>query len=499
MYGNQVSILYKDENFWITSNYDVIDAGIAATRGEQAPVATMFQSDVPGVGVIVGNHSNMNIATFDTRTNKVTYLSNINKVGTANTLGVQLNAGNSLGITDGIGAVHTGGVSMDMITGVKEQRQTADVSKPMQPVSQPEPVEDPVYDMIDGYKFDPVPTSYSKVVLEPLSNTTAKYKILLKGNIMDNNDPHNLIYTELNNNANKKEFTLTEVKDEEVSLNNDFVTYSYMLSEHAGDLAIMKADLEVGFYAESMKVENIKNYDGKPYTTIHTKPNVGIVNKLKEVATMSSDFFSWLEVANKVLDNIQKASIKKHVINLILDHCVSIENLFELDYAFDPFAGASDLKNIIDSNVTDLILKGKYNQGFNTIYKRLTNEANIEAYADVLLSLIDAKVSNVLYSIGGIKEVVPLVVSRDRDVDTELSTLTSALTESSFYKVTSNTPNTEKLLNSLLNNSLKNEKKEYVNLMNYSTIGNNGFYLLVRSCLLRVVSTENGCLIRVVL
>lgn len=484
-----MKVVYSDNKITITDNARVLDTS-GVMRNEYVDVASLAKTNHNHILMIVGKRTGANVGTYNMQTNQVNYLPVADNGNS--------NGGINLGTNNVIGDVSTGAVTLESIMGgnVNNQQpqqqaniqvQTADAPKVDEP-------EEEQFDYIEGYRFLPIPTTYTRVVLDKISKTTAKYKIKVK---VDEMSKHDEIYKSLKTSASGKDFVVAEVLDSEIAIASNFETFAYMSTEGKGDIAALASLLLTGFYIKSTKVKDVATYKNMPFTTILPDSNIAVTNVLLKIASNSSDLFTWLEIANKELDLIQKASLRRYILDLLLDNLTSIANELILDDTFDPFENPYYLRHLIDDGIDDIIAKGKYEEGFTRCYKRLTHIENIKAYNDVIMTMVDDTNEHIVYELGGIKENTPMIVCRDIEVDTELNRLVTVLSRSEFYKVHENTPNTAKLLKAILANNVSTTSGKAFNLLDYSTVGNNSIYFLVRSNLFKVIKTEDeGILIR---
>lgn len=495
-----MQIIYSDNNITITDNARVLDTASIMKDGQYIDVAVLSKTNQKGLLNIVGSRTKNVVGVFNTHTNSVSY----HKVDIMKTQNGFSNMSNDI-----TGDVPWGSMSIDSLLGGNTPKQENNTNinsninsninfNTVQTADAPKVIEDVDYEYIEGYKFLPIPTNYTKVVMDKVSDTKVKYKIKIKADndMTMNEKSHEDIYKDLKAKASGKDFIITEITDNELVLSSNFETFAYMLTENKGDISILPSIAVTGFYVESTKVDNLAPYKTMPYTTVLDDGNIAVTNILLSIASKSSDLFSWLDIASKELDNIQKAAIRKYIIGMLMDNVTSINNELELEDTFDPFEDPYYLRNLIDEGIDDIIVKGKYDDGFNRCYKRLTNIKNITAYNEVIISMKDDDIKSTVYKVGGITEKIPMVVCRDIDIDVELSRLIAKISKVEFYKVCDDTPNTLKLLKAILSNNITSRTGEPFNMMNYSSVGNVCMYLLVRSNLFKIVNSDEGILIR---
>ena len=504
MNNNTVSILCKDNsrNAAYLSNGMVIDLNVFNNTGNALQLAELKQTDQAGIYAIVGIQSKAVTGYFNANTKTPTYLTN-----GGNNQGVIIGSGglniNGGGNASGFGDIATGAVTLDsIINGNSNSNQsytthTADVSKPHTVVEEPEEV----LEYIDGYKFLPIPTTYSDVVTERISGTAAKWKIKVKQNekvnAMSNINPHDAVYTELNETARKVEVRVSESIDTSVLLfGPSSYAMAYMLSDATDtDVTITSGEQYFGYYDSIDVIADVNMLKKNPDIVINLEKKVALENKLIAIAKQSSNLHNWLRLASTQLSKIEKAAIKPYILDLLVDYLTTIENQLTFSIETNPFEFGTDyLLNLIMDNIDDITLRNKYLNGFDLIYSRLTNIDNLKNY-DILMHDLPASDKHRILRVGGVGEVIPLVISKSKELDIELEKLINS-SDDDIFKIADNTPNTLALVKAIFTNSVKLDGKKLFELSKYSTIGIDMFLLLVDSNIMKVIRTEDSLLIR---
>lgn len=502
--NNTVSIICKDNsrNAAYLSNGMVIDLNVFNNTGNAVQLAELKQTDQAGIYAIVGIQSKAVTGYFNASTKTPTYLSNGN-----NNQGMVIGSG-GLNITgggsaSGFGDVATGAVGLDSIinggnnTNQSYKTHTADVSKPHTNIIE-EPEETLEY--IDGYKFLPIPTTYSDVVTEKISGTAAKWKIKVKqndkGNAMSTTNPHDAVYNDLNENARKTIIKISEAPDNSVLLFGpaSYAT-AYMLSDTTDtDVTVTMGEQYFGYYDSIDVIPDVNIFKKNPDIVINTDKNIALENKLIAIAKQSSNLHNWLRLAGTQLSKIEKAALKPYVLDLLVDYLTTIENQLTFSIETNPFDFATDyLLNLIMDNIDDITLRNKYLNGFDLVYSRLTNMENLKNY-DILMYDLPASNKHRVLRVGGVGEVIPLVISKSKELDIELEKLINS--NDDIFKITDNTPNTLSLVKAIFNNNVLVSGGKLFELSAYSTIGTDMFLLLVDSNIMKVIRTEDSLLIR---
>ena len=250
-----------------------------------------------------------------------------------------------------------------------------------------------------------------KLLFDNVKDIDDKASVLRTDITIKNSETGEILFERLHNKVIISGAAFTaEVLDSEIAIASNFETFAYMSTEGRGDIAALASLLLTGFYIKSTKVKDVATYKNMPFTTILPDSNIAVTNVLLKIASNSSDLFTWLEIANKELDLIQKASLRRYILDLLLDNLTSIANELLLDDTFDPFENPYYLRHLIDDGIDDIIAKGKYEEGFTRCYKRLTHIENIKAYNDVITTMVDDANEHVVYELGGIKENTPMIV-----------------------------------------------------------------------------------------
>ena len=492
---NNRKVIYLSNGMVISSTLFDNNQGIKV-------MANLKPTEIQGRYAIVGSESNQVIGYFDEATRTPTYLSN----NTGNNGIIIGSTGMSLNDTTntGIGGVAAGSVSLDSILGTPPSNQsnttqTADVSNKI--ITHEEPVEEQL-EFIDGYKFLPIPTDYTDVVIDKISGTAAKWKIKIKQNKKDSGmatgkNPHDEVYKELSATAKETLFEVTELPDTSVLLfGSSSYAVAYMLSDNSKtDITVTTGEQHFGYYDSIENVADVKVFKKNTDIAINSELNVALENKLIALAKQSKSLDTWLRLASSNLNKVEKAALRPYILELYIDHLTTIENQLTFDSDYNPFSSEPDyLLNLVEDNVDDITLRNKYMSGFDKIYARLTNIDNLKNY-NVLMYDLPASDKHRLLRVGGISESIPLVISKSNELDIELNKLINS-SDDDIFKITDNTPNTLSLVRAIFNNTVKTNSTSLFELSKYTTIGCDVFLLLVDSNILKVLRTEDSLLIR---
>ncbi len=506
MNGNEVMILCRDNsrNAAYLSNGMVIDLAVYNSNGSVVQLAELRQTEQSGIYAIVGKQSKAVTGYFNVHTKTPTYLSN-----NGGNQGMIINSNNGLNINTpnsdlGFGGVATGAVTLDSVLGtntnnnIDHTTHTADVSKNQHIIETPE-----VLEFIDGYKFLPIPTTYSDVVTEKISGNAAKWKIKVKqnekGNNMNNSkiNPHDDVYNTLNATARETVYQVSESIDTSVLLfGPSSYAMAYMLSDNSPtEVTITSGEQYFGYYDSIDEVADVNLFKKNTDIVVNSDIRVALENKLIAIAKQSTNLHNWLRIAGSQLSKIEKAALKPYILDLLVDYLTTIENQLSFSSETNPFEFESDyLLDLVMDNIDDIVLRNKYLNGFDLIYNRLTNTTNLKNY-DILMYDLPTSDKHRLLRVGGVGEVIPLVISKSKELDIELDKLINS-NDDDIYKISDNTPNTLGLVKAIFNNTVKVDSKQLFELGKYSTIGTDMFLLLVDSNIMKVLRTEDSLLIR---
>jgi hypothetical protein len=499
-------VLIKDEsrNALYLSNGMVIDLNAYYNGGSVIPVAELKATEQRGIYAIVGTKSKSVIGYYNVGTRTPTYLNNNTNTGQGVIIGGGgLNLGGSLNDNQSFGNVATGAVTLDSILGTNTNSNvntthTADVSKNNAMIEEPEES----VDFIDGYKFLPIPTNYSDVVLEKISGTAAKWKIKIKQNdkgvnAMNGKNPHDEVYNDLNVTARKAVITISEASDTSVILfgPSSYAT-AYMLSDtSANEVTITSGEQYFGYYDSLDYIVDVNTLKKNTDIVIKADIRVAIENKLIAIAKQSTNLHNWLKLASNQLSKIEKAALRPYILDLLIDYLTTVNGEFSFASTTNPFEYETNyLLDLVMDNIDDIVLRNKYLNGFDLIYNRLTNVDNLKNY-DILANELPENQKHRLLKVGGIGEVIPLVVSKSKELDIELDKLINS-DDTDIYKISDNTPNTLALAKAIFTGNVKVDSKQPFDLSKYSTIGVDIFLLIVDSNVLKVIKTDDSLLIR---
>lgn len=507
MNGNEVAILCRDNsrNAAYLSNGMVIDLAIYNTSGSVVQLAELKATEQAGIYAIVGKQSRAVTGYFNANTKTPTYLNNNN----GGNQGMIISSNNNLNINTpnndlGFGGVATGAVTLDSILNTNNSNvnngnttHTADVSNNHN-IQLPEEV----LEFIDGYKFLPIPTTYSDVVTEKISGNAAKWKIKVKqiekgNNMLNKTNPHDDVYNTLNNTAREATYQISDASDTSVLLfGPSSYAMAYMLSDNSStEVTITSGEQYFGYYDSIDVVADVNVFKKNSDIVVNNDLNIALENKLIAIAKQSTNLHNWLRIAGSQLSKIEVAALKPYILDLLVDYLTTIENKLTFSSITNPFEFEPDyLLNLVMDNIDDIVLRNKYLNGFDLIYNRLINTNNLKNY-DILMYDLPSSDKHRLLRVGGVGEVIPLVISKSKELDIELDKLINS-SDSDIYKISDNTPNTLGLVKSIFNNTIKLDTKQSFELSKYSTIGTDMFLLLVDSNIMKVFKTDDSLLIR---
>lgn len=305
-------------------------------------------------------------------------------------------------------------------------------SQYVEPIEVVKPVEKKVMPL-EGYCFNPVPTSYTDVEIE-VTGSYYKWISKIKGEGMEK-DAHMSIYETAVKSAKLFDDSMMVENEEIVISLNDDMAYTLLQmtldSTDSSDMILVTGVISTGFYT-SCAPYTTRNINTPSYMKYIEEDNVMIHNKFAEAIKMTSDLGEWFDFIGRSTTTFQQELINPYIIDLFKEYITVLGNRLK-------FHNTSNIFPIFDQvmqkikGTANLLERSAYMDALDSIYRRLTNKNSVDSYS--LVSNIEDK----LIVCGGLDETFKILNINNKILDGELESVVNA-NDSTIYKCDFSTP-----------------------------------------------------------
>ena len=340
---------------------------------------------------------------------------------------------------------------------------------------------------MEGYSFRPVPVSYG---LLSVVTSGSEYKLKMKSkgeNEMDINK-HNDIYRDLYQ-ASREEVVLKAVELDDGILNLNDSLLDIVLDavlDSKDPITITSVDVTAGYYLGHSELTTKVNEDDMcPTGTVYIKDRNNLIRNdyYHSIVKISTDLASLMDNMNHLAKEKHKSLMRRYIAGIYKEVLSTVDSGLNINVdKLNPYNETVDLIEAIES-IDDMKRKAILELALTDIYNRLTSKTSISQFTIVGDYL--SSIENKSISAGGLTERQLMVISREVNIEIEISELIR-INDFNVFKVTDSTPGLASLSKAIFNNNLKLVDESKFDISNYTNVPTT-FILVVRNYRLRVV------------